>query len=516
MVQTKKTKKNKVADFSKPKLKLGKGKQLATNATDTSFKSRSIALPTQSIAIQKDQGLPTIRRNLTIDQLVNQTKHYSVTVRKDGLLGVREFLTSYPRLLEPNLNAIVGATTRNISDEDAAVRNAVYQLYRYIFSALSESALIPHANAVLLHATSAFSHIFADVRVDSLLFLDLIMERTPSVLNGSRNRVLDGYLSLLGLRGKVGDSAIISHGATYARLSISAKARVLNSLSRFVKNTLAFSSLAPSTDAGAEVNAVIPSWIFRPSFVTGDAFNCFIKAISRPKGHDSMAYWQAVTDELAEVDCADENGAGWDFAQLDDLTTSHSCALEDLQVLDGSEGKKSDECIHCLDLSQLIHSVLVSTFLDVAPGVFMPRGPIVSRSTSQCAEIDLLRTIGELAVSIYGPLLRAEGSDKPGTSAEVGGKARLVLEKLAIYFPFSTRSEVPLDVNSEQAFYDLGLSYCELASLLDLLGTHDASGGKVVVPPHSAVGQMEQGAIRWDYGYQPAATTLFFPPSGRY
>ncbi|KAG8902207.1 hypothetical protein FRC00_000541 [Tulasnella sp. 408] len=288
-----------------------------------------------------------------------------------------------------------------------------------------------------------------------------------------------------------------------------AKARVLNSLLRFVKNTLAFSSLTRSTDADADLNGGIPGWIFRPSFLTGDAFNCFTRALSRPKEHDTKVYWQAMTDELAEADGADENGAGWDLAWLDDLKPSHSCTLEDLQVLDELEGKKSDEYLHCLDLSQLIHSVLVSTFLDVAPGVFTARDAIGSRSTSQSTEIDLLRTIGELALSTYGPLLRAEASGELDTSAQVGAKARLVLEKLAIYFPFGTRGDAPPDVNvstsrvpssddmsnhpqSDQVFYDLGLSYCELASLFVLLGTHDASGGRVVVSPHSPVGQMEQ------------------------
>lgn len=127
-----------------------------------------------------------------------------------------------------------------------------------------------------------------------------------------------------------------------------AKARVLNSLLRFVKNTLAFSSLAHSTDADADLSGDIPSWIFRPSFVTGDAFNCFIRALSRPKEHDAKVCWQAMTEELADADGTDENGAGWDLAWLDDLKPSQSCTLEDLQVLEELEGKQSDEYLHCL------------------------------------------------------------------------------------------------------------------------------------------------------------------------
>ncbi|KAG8985274.1 hypothetical protein FRB90_004847 [Tulasnella sp. 427] len=138
MVQSKESKK-KVADFSKPKVKLGKGKLSAANSTDTSFKSRSIALPTQRIAVEKEHDLPTTRRNLALDQLLIQTKHYSAAVRKDSVLGLKELLVNYPHLLKVNLNVIVGATARNITDEDTIVRDVTYGLYSHIFSVLPEA-----------------------------------------------------------------------------------------------------------------------------------------------------------------------------------------------------------------------------------------------------------------------------------------------------------------------------------------------------------------------------------------
>ncbi|KAG8950685.1 hypothetical protein FRC04_007310 [Tulasnella sp. 424] len=377
MVQSGGTKKKKATDFRKSKLKLGKGKQLPANATDTSFKARSIALPTQSIAVQKDKSLPATKRNLTLDQLVIQAKHYSAAVRKDSLLGIQELIANYPELLEPNLNTVVGATARNISDEDPAVRSAVYRLFTQMFSALSEEALIPHASVVLLHATSALSHIFAEIRVDSLQFLDLIMERAPSSLNRSRQRVLDGS-----------------------------------------------------------------------SFVTEDAFDCFVEALSKRKRHGPMVQWHAVTDELAEADGADGDGVDWEFAQADDRTGFQGCTLQELEARDDSAGKRTDECFHCLlDLAQIVHSILVSTFLDTAPGVFTAGRPLGDRSGAQWAEVGLLRTLGELALSIYGPLLRVERGDQFDYSAEVGRKAGLVLEKLAIYFPFSAEHSAAYDMN---------------------------------------------------------------------
>lgn len=49
----------------------------------------AIALPTQSIAVLKDKSLPATKRNLTLDQLVIQAKHYSAAVRKGYLLFTR-------------------------------------------------------------------------------------------------------------------------------------------------------------------------------------------------------------------------------------------------------------------------------------------------------------------------------------------------------------------------------------------------------------------------------------------
>lgn len=62
MAKNKRKRKLKEQDFQKVKLKVGKKLQPAQNATDTSFKSRSIFIPTQ---LQKDLE-PTNQRNQTL------------------------------------------------------------------------------------------------------------------------------------------------------------------------------------------------------------------------------------------------------------------------------------------------------------------------------------------------------------------------------------------------------------------------------------------------------------------
>ena len=118
MPKATKKKKEKTADFSvqqifyntlirlttlvypqKAKLKLGKGKKLPANQIDTSFKARcmrnplscesqllivcqAIALPAQSITLEKDPNGPTTKRKLTFNDLVAHLKHHNSGVKK--------------------------------------------------------------------------------------------------------------------------------------------------------------------------------------------------------------------------------------------------------------------------------------------------------------------------------------------------------------------------------------------------------------------------------------------------
>jgi len=86
--------------LQKAKLKLGKGKKLPANQVDTSFKARcmryplscrfsvtdlcikAIALPTQSITLEKDAKAPTTKRKLTFTDLVTHLKHHNSNVKK--------------------------------------------------------------------------------------------------------------------------------------------------------------------------------------------------------------------------------------------------------------------------------------------------------------------------------------------------------------------------------------------------------------------------------------------------
>ena len=67
------------------KQKLGK-KLAPANATDTSIRSRGLAMTEQSVVTDKS-GEAVTNRGLTLHDLLRQLSHYSGSVRKDALLG---------------------------------------------------------------------------------------------------------------------------------------------------------------------------------------------------------------------------------------------------------------------------------------------------------------------------------------------------------------------------------------------------------------------------------------------
>lgn len=73
--------------------------------------------------------------------------------------------------------------------------------------------MIPHSSALLLFTTSAQTHIFPEIRIDAIRFLDLFLDLIPQIVvggwrggkTGHGKRVLGGYLGILNAGTKFGD-----------------------------------------------------------------------------------------------------------------------------------------------------------------------------------------------------------------------------------------------------------------------------------------------------------------------
>ncbi|KAJ6604747.1 hypothetical protein DFH09DRAFT_1123715 [Mycena vulgaris] len=475
MPKSAKKRKDKAADFSKAKLKLGKGKKLAANAIDTSFKARSIALPSQSITLDKDTDTPTTKRRLTFDDLIVHLKHYSAGTRKDAIAGLRELLDAHPEILESSLTTLINAAVRVVGDEDTTVRKALLEFFVWIFPRIPTENLVPHATALLLFTTSAQTHIFPEIRVDAIRFLNLFLEHIPAATvagwngNGTENgsRVLEGYLGILSAGTKFGetDGPMKATSTASVVLTPASKLVVLQSLSTFLRHAVSPPSRTSRDRLGPSSVSSIDTWYLTSWFRTPEAYRVFDQLLqprhSQPENGPSRKTWQ----EEADLECDAVSpcpysligpfGGKWTLQQLSDIVDSAG----------NTTSNDGDSSMFVKHLARTLHSTLVSTFLDCAPSVFSPNGKVDE------TQAKLIVAVAEITRHLYGAILQSTSDKDSERRAGACTDLKSILGYMAPYFPFKLSGN--REIKAEQIFQALNLIYCELTSLLIL--TSEAS-----------------------------------------
>ncbi|CAK5281783.1 unnamed protein product [Mycena citricolor] len=497
MPKSAKKRRDKAADFSKTKLKLGKGKQLPSNAIDTSFKARSIALPSQSISAPKDANIPSTSRSQSFDDLVSNLKHYSPSAKKDALAGLRELFGAFPHLLDDSLTPLLTTASRVIADEDATVRKSLLEFFVWLFPRvlpvscllsalprphLTQEDLAPHATNLLLFTTSAQTHIFPEIRVDATRFITLFMEFIPDEIvrgwnrpgSGTGSRVLDGYLGILSAGTRFGDSEGPMKATSTASVVLTAisKKVVLQSLSTFLRHAV--------SDRRSSVKPTSPdSWYIEPWFRTPQGFQAFdlLLQCREPQLHLRSRTWQSTADLTAD----DEFELLPSVPNLSGLEWILDEVLEVVGRIE-SDMQSSSDITFTLNLTRTLHSIIISTFLDCAPSVFSPNGGVEE------TELALVESVVEIAKQLYSKLLQSKELDSEAVfNSHQDLKA--FLGYITPYFPFQTFGA--RDIKVEQSLQRLNLMYCELSSLLLLSSRHQPSRrGKRAVDPLQ--GQVER------------------------
>ncbi|KAJ7038093.1 hypothetical protein C8F04DRAFT_1326018 [Mycena alexandri] len=452
MPKSAKKRREKAADFSKTKLKLGKGKQLANNAIDTSFKARSIALPSQSITVDKDADAPTTRRRLTFDDLIVHLKHYSAGTRKDAIAGLRELLDANPTILESSLTPLINAA-------DSQVRKSLLEFFVWLFPRIPSDNLVPHATALLLFTTSAQTHIFPEIRVDAIRFLNLYLEYIPAAAvagwnqsgNENGSRVLEGYLGILSAGTKFGETDGPMKATSTASVVLTAASLRLTppEIDRNLHRCL---QLIPGT---------LASW-----FKTPEAYQAFDRLLQprhiQGKNRPPHRTWQA------EVDLEFDGDAPCHHPLLGPF--ENEWTLQQLsEIVDGADRSASggDAASFVRHLSRTLHSTLVSTFLDCAPSVFSPNGSVDE------TQAKLIVAVAQITRHLYGAILQHEKDSERRAAASADLKS--ILGYMSPYFPF--RLNGSREIKAEQIFQALNLMFCELTALLVLTSESTTSRG---------------------------------------
>ncbi len=73
--------------------------------------------------------------------------------------------------------------------------------------------LVPHSHTLLLFTTSAQTHIFPEIRIDAIRFLDILLEAIPQpVAKGWTNGSTHGGRGLLGYLGILNAGVVFDQG----------------------------------------------------------------------------------------------------------------------------------------------------------------------------------------------------------------------------------------------------------------------------------------------------------------
>ncbi|PKI82527.1 rRNA processing protein [Malassezia vespertilionis] len=433
-------------DFKKTRQKLGKGKQLASNATNTTFKAKSIALPQQSVTLDRSGSIRT-RRNHTLQDLVQNTRHHAHGARKDAVHGLIELATTYPGFLEQEAPSMLHPVFPLVGDDNPAVRAAVAQYLKCALAMLTAAQFAPFLSTALLFITSALSHIRMAVRFDALRVLNLVLEHAgvqvttgwqraldSGVGEAHGQRILQAFFAMLGVAGdaarrKVQGAPSATPGSTSSiDLQPGDRLHVLRSLARF---------LHCATER-AQCGAQIPLWPFQSALGSASELEDFAHLFDHARGIDVLQPF------------LERSLLG--YAAFQAPMGMADAILQGARATQGQAPVSAHE-----QLAHLLHASLLATLLDALPAALAPEGVVHDVHLELVVEI--LSIFAVLWREIVTDYLAAQGTPAP---LAILAQLHRFLSHLAPHFPIQPDSARKEGANT---LLHLNAVYCELVAL---------------------------------------------------
>lgn len=190
---SKRKKAEKKKDFVKKKLKVGKTAAKPDNHTDTSFVSKTISLPNQTLNKKTVNGGTEHKEEVDLTHHLSLTRHHSSQTRKEVLNYIEQHLPSNPSLYKQILTSV----TPLVLDESQSVRKCLVSLLTAC--AKNQSGLLDlHIKSLILFIHSAMTHIKPDVRNSSSSFLSVLVSNAPNSLARSYFiKTMKSYFALM-------------------------------------------------------------------------------------------------------------------------------------------------------------------------------------------------------------------------------------------------------------------------------------------------------------------------------
>ncbi|XP_030564723.1 testis-expressed protein 10 [Drosophila novamexicana] len=190
-------KKNIRAEKAKVKLK-GAKLPKGLNVTKTDFKVRKIEIREQL----RESHLPTNngQRQLNLKEALSRLKHHNLKFRTDALRNVRDAVKAgQASHLIGHLNELLQGIAAGALDIERDVRSESYKTLDVLLEALPVDAVAPFFHIIAAYLRCAMTHVQPAIQEDSLLLLDVLLQRVPSrlLVERSASTIISNFIDMI-------------------------------------------------------------------------------------------------------------------------------------------------------------------------------------------------------------------------------------------------------------------------------------------------------------------------------
>lgn len=181
----------------------------------------------------------------TLQDLLSQVGHYSVTTRQEALAGLKDLFQRHEYLLQENLGIVIKRVAEKMTDSDPSVRQSLLLLLCFVFPLVPQERMAPFSPLVTAHLSCAMTHIYDDIQHDSLGFLELCLRYFPNLMVTSSSQLIQNFVGMIshqttsgtkmskGLQHKAGKGLSVNPKGKLS--SLRSRLKVLQQLLAFLK-----------------------------------------------------------------------------------------------------------------------------------------------------------------------------------------------------------------------------------------------------------------------------------------
>ncbi|GAB0088764.1 hypothetical protein DMENIID0001_032280 [Sergentomyia squamirostris] len=290
-----KGKHKKVLRSEKAKVKL-KGVKLlkAQNVTKTDFKVKKIIVREQlrEESETATEGIPKVN----IKDLLGKLRHNNPTIKQDSLKSIREVIGSNPEELFPkHLGEILQTIGQMCLDIEKDVRRESFRCLQSLLGGIDVKMVDPFFEMLSSYLRCAMTHLQNAIQDDSLLLLDVLLEKVPHLVARNSDKIFTNFLDMVSkLRSESQPGRTLSLNLGKKITAVKWRIRVLERLLKLLQ-ALNVSLIGADTEAsGQKINFKPDGQFYAPILTTPKSAWCeevsglFIQELSSLKQRNAV------------------------------------------------------------------------------------------------------------------------------------------------------------------------------------------------------------------------------------